>query len=201
VVTGILMLSLVASAEAISKPIAIGSNSPSLPSAPAVAVDSTGTAYTAWLNPPADTKLTFCKVSIAAPRCAPVSLPDPDPSHAQYFDPPSVLVAGTTVRVFEEVDGAANQNQNGMYEWVSTDGGATFAPFPYALSYTAVGDTAGTQDPRVEVRERVHPTAGATARWASAISSRTAWMSPSRNSSMGSGSPLTIDSKNCLRSW
>jgi hypothetical protein len=31
-----------------------------------------------------------------------------------------------------------------MYEWISTDGGATFSPLSYAVSYTAVGDSAGT---------------------------------------------------------
>jgi hypothetical protein len=143
VIAGMLMLCFAASASAISKPIAIGSNTRGLPSTPAVAVDPTGAAYIAWLNPPADTTLTFCKVPVGATKCDPVSLPDPDPSHAQYFDPPSVLVNGTIVRVFEEVDGAANNNQNGMYEWISTDGGASFSPFPYAISYTAVGDTAG----------------------------------------------------------
>ena len=144
VVTGILMLGFAAGAEAISKPIAIGSNAPSLPSTPAVAVDPSGTAYIVWLNPPADTTLTFCKVPVGATGCSPVSLPVPDPSHAQYFDPPSVLVNGTDVYVFEEVDGAANDNQNGIYEWFSTDGGATFSPLPHAVSYTAVGDTMGT---------------------------------------------------------
>jgi hypothetical protein len=143
VVTGILMLGFAAGAGAVSKPIAIGSNAPSLPSTPAVAVDPTGTAYIVWLTPPADTVLNFCKVSVAAPRCNPVTLQVPNPSHAQYFDPPSVFVFGAEVRVFEEVDGAAN-NQNGMDEWISTDGGATFTLFPYSLSYTAVGDTAGT---------------------------------------------------------
>ncbi len=143
-VTGMLMLGLATGAQALSKPIAIGSNAPSLPSSPAVAVDPAGTAYIAWLTPPADTVLNFCKVAVAAATCNPVTLQVPDPSHAQYFDPPSVLVSGTVVRVFEDVDRAANQNQDGMYEWISTDGGATFTPFPYALSYTAVGDTAGT---------------------------------------------------------
>jgi hypothetical protein len=144
VVIGMLMLSFAAGADAISKPIAIGSNASGLPSTPAVAVDPTGAAYIAWLNPPADTVLTFCKLAVGATKCDPVSLTAPDPSHAQYFDPPSILVNGTDVYVFEDVGGAANQNQDGMYEWVSTDGGATFTPLPYAVSYTAVGDTAGT---------------------------------------------------------
>ncbi len=37
--------------------------------------------------------------------------------------------------------------------------------------------------------------------WARAISSRTFCSRPSRSSSTGSGSPFTIPSKNCLRSW
>src|SRR6202035_4718449 len=82
--------------------------------------------------------------SKAAPHCAPVELPIPDPSHARFFDPPSVLVNGTTVDVFEDVDGAGNNHMNGMDEWISTDGGATFTQFPYSLSNTQVGDSTGT---------------------------------------------------------
>ena len=37
--------------------------------------------------------------------------------------------------------------------------------------------------------------------WACAISSRTSCSRPSRSSATGSGSPFTIPSKNCLRSW
>jgi hypothetical protein len=144
VVTGTMMLGFATGAQALSRPIAIGSNAPSLPSTPAVAVDAAGVAYVAWLSSSADTVLDFCKIAGGATGCNRVALPVPDPSHAQYFDPPSVLVSGTTVRVFETVDGAADQNLDGMYEWVSTDGGSTFSPFPYALSYTAIGDTAGT---------------------------------------------------------
>ena len=60
-----------------------------------------------------------------------MSLTVPDPSHARYFDPPSVLVNGTDVYVFEVVDGDLNDdNDNGMYEWVSTDGGTTFTALP-----------------------------------------------------------------------
>ena len=150
VVTGAVALAFAASAEAISKPITIGANTQGEPSQPAVAVDSTGTAYIVWDDQiatgtqPADTVLNFCKVSTAAPHCSPVELPIPDPSSALFFDPPSVLVNGTTVRVFEEVDGAVNQNEDGIDEWISTDGGATFTQFPYSLSNPQVGDTEGT---------------------------------------------------------
>jgi len=140
VVTGILMLGFAAGAQAISKPIAIGSNASGLPSTPAIAVDSTGTVYTAWLNPQTSTTLTFCKLPVGAIKCNPVVLTVPDPSQALGFDPPSVLVNGSDVYVFEYVNG----NENGMNEWVSTDGGATFTAVPYAVSYTEVGDSTGT---------------------------------------------------------
>jgi hypothetical protein len=120
--TSAVALAFSASAEAVSSPITIGANTSGPPSQPAVAVDSTGTAYIVWDDQiatgsqPADTVLNFCKVSNAAPRCAPVELHVPDPSHARFFDPPSVLVGGTTVRVFEDVDGAGNQHGDGMDE-------------------------------------------------------------------------------------
>ncbi len=148
--TSAVALAFAASAEAVSKPIKIGANTSGLPSQPAVAVDSTGTAYIVWddqiatAGQPADTLLNFCKVSNAAPHCAPVELQIPDPSDARFFDPPSVLVSGTTVRVFETVDGASNNNENGMDEWVSADGGSTFTQSPYSVSNTKVGDTEGT---------------------------------------------------------
>jgi hypothetical protein len=44
-------------------------------------------------------------------------------------------------------------------------------------------------------------TADECARWAAAITSRTAPSSPSRSRSTGSGCPFTIPSKNALRSW
>jgi len=149
VATSAVALAFATSAGAVSSPFAIGSNTTGLPSQPAVAVDPTGTAYIVWDDQiagsqPADTMLNFCKVSKAAPHCAPVELPIPDPSHAQFFDPPSVLIVGTTVRVFEDVDGAGNNHMNGMDEWISTDGGATFSQFPYSLSNTQVGDSTGT---------------------------------------------------------
>jgi hypothetical protein len=144
VVVIVVALAFAGSAEAISKPLMIGSNALGLPSQPAVTVDGTGTAYIVWAQLPSDTVLNFCKIPPGATGCNPVKLTIPDPSEAQFFDPPSVLVNGTTVRVFEEVDGASNQEQDGMDEWLSTDGGATFSPFTYSLSDTQVGDTQGT---------------------------------------------------------
>ena len=149
IAAGAMVLAFAASAEAVSSPFTIGANTSGLPSQPAVAVDSTGAAYIVWDDQiatgsqPTDTVLNFCKVLTAAPHCSPVELQVPNPSQARFFDPPSVLVSGTTVRVFEDVDGAAN-GQDGVDEWLSTDGGATFTQFPFSLSNTEVGDTEGT---------------------------------------------------------
>src|SRR3954451_13297370 len=52
---------------------------------------------------------------------------------------------------------------------------------------------------RVEVGELAH--AGAAEVCAAAMMSRTACVSPARSSAIGSGSPLTMPSKNSLRSW
>ena len=137
------LLCFTSTALGLAKPVKIGSNTTGLPSVPAVAVDAAGALYAVWDDQPADTSLTFCKVAIGQVACGPVQLTVPDPSHAEFFDPPSVIVAGTTVRVFEEVDGAGNRHFDGYDEWISTDGGATFTMFPFSLSWTGVGDTAG----------------------------------------------------------
>jgi hypothetical protein len=149
-VASALALGFAARADAISKPVRIGANTTGLPSQPAVAVDSAGEAYVVWDNQiatgtrPADTVLNFCKLAVGEVGCSSVELSIPDPSAAQFFDPPSVLVNGSDVYVYEEVDGAADQQLDGMDGWVSTDGGATFTQLPFSISDTQVGDTAGT---------------------------------------------------------
>jgi hypothetical protein len=145
----VLALACASSAQALGKPVAIGANATSLPSQAAVAVDSAGVAYIAWDDPvaaasqPSSTVMEFCKVAIGATGCSPIQLKVPDPAHAQFFDPPSVLVNGTDVYVFEYVDGAPN-NDDGMNEWVSLDGGASFTRVGDAMSFSFVGDTGGT---------------------------------------------------------
>jgi hypothetical protein len=146
-VASALALSFASRADAISKPIKIGANTSGLPSQPAVAVDSTGTAYIVWDNQIGTGSrpvLNFCKLAVGATNCSPVELTIPDPAEAQFFDPPSVLVNGSNVWVFEDVDGAADQELDGMDGWLSTDGGATFSRLPFSVSNTQVGDTDGT---------------------------------------------------------
>ena len=58
----------------------------------------------------------------------------------------------------------------------------------------------GGEDRR-DGRPRAQRYAEACVRWAAAMRSSTARSSPARSSAIGSGSPLTIDSKNALRSW
>lgn len=142
VVAVVLALTMSASALAISKPFAIGVNTIGQPTPPAVAVDPAGAAYVVW-NQPSNTVLDFCKLAVGATGCSPVQLPIPNPAQALFFDPPSVLVNGADVYVFEEVNGAP-KNDDGIDEWVSINGGSTFTRVPYAVGETGVGDSAGT---------------------------------------------------------
>ena len=71
-----------------------------------------------------------------------------------------------------------------------------------SLAGQRLGRRGGTGRPAGRTRAPApRAQAGAWVRWAAAMMSRTAWLSPSRRSSIGSGSPLTIDSKKALRSW
>ena len=65
----------------------------------------------------------------------------------------------------------------------------------------AVGDAVEARGRAADVVEVDHAAAGVCVRCAAAIRSRTASSSPARSSATGSGSPLTISSKNALRSW
>lgn len=125
-------------------PITIGTNSLSLPSQPAVAVDSSGTAYIAWLQPNG-TQIDFCTMPTGATGCSPVALKVPDPSTDAFFDPPSVLLAGGQVYVFEYVHSTSNDDNTGFDEYVSSDGGSTFTPHTDAVSY--MFPYSGTSDP------------------------------------------------------
>jgi hypothetical protein len=133
----VLALPAGASATTIARPVAIGSNMATVP--PAIAVDASGNAYIAWLSSN-DAVLDFCKVPLADPKCEPVALSVPDPTATMDGTvSPSVIVSGNIVYVFDGVDGATNDDYNGEYLWTSTNAGASFNQFPYAVS--------GLQDP------------------------------------------------------
>ena len=137
-------LALPPSASAVGRPITIGSNPASFPTQAAVAVDASGTAYIAWGVGSPQKQMDFCKVPAGATSCSPVVLPAP--AGGTLFDPPSVLIAGGAVYVFEDVVGATNTHQNGVNEWASADGGSSFTPWPTAVGWVP-NNAAGTTNP------------------------------------------------------
>ncbi len=140
------MLAIPGAALAASAPIAIGSNTIRSSSQPAVAVDSAGTGYVAWLPPStvSASTLDFCKLPVGATSCAPVAI---TVAAGSLFDPPSVLLSGGDVYVFETVGGSSDDDQDGMDEWVSTDGGASFTQTADAISSLPIGNVEASMNP------------------------------------------------------
>lgn len=118
-------------AYGLSPPIKIGSNHTSEPTQAAIAVGSSGTAYIAWQDP-SGTQMNFCAVPTTASGCTPVALTVP--AGGTLEDPPTVLLEGGGVFVFEEVGGATDDNQDGLVAWVSSNGGASFTQDPDAVA-------------------------------------------------------------------
>ena len=137
------------SAWAASSPIKIGANTSNGASTAAVAVDSSGTAYIAWLIPSTVNANTidFCKLPAGATSCAPVAITVTGHPEASFSDPPSVLISGGDIYVFETVGGDNNDDQDGMDEFVSSDGGASFTLTSDAISDLPVGNVSATTNP------------------------------------------------------
>ena len=123
-------------------PVTVGS-APSVP--PAVAVDASGTGYVVWEQ--SSTKLSFCKLASAATSCSPVTLEVADPSSDQFFGPPSVLLEPGHIYVLAIVVGGSDID--GINEFVSTDGGASFNLEPHAVGF--VGGDSGPAGPAIEL--------------------------------------------------
>lgn len=117
-------------------PVTVGS-APS--ERPAVAVDASGTAYAVWQQ--STTKLSFCKLDGAATSCDPVTLEVPDQATDQFFGPPSVLLEPGHIYVLDVVVGSSDED--GLNEFVSSDGGATFSVVPHAVGFVGNGGAAG----------------------------------------------------------
>ncbi len=101
---------------------------------PAVAVDSSGTAYVAWANTkdlaPVTTNIVqYCVLPAGATSCSHSGNLVPADG-GQYIDRVQVLVDGSTVVVLADVYGTAGASA-GEYipeqEWQSTNGGASFS--------------------------------------------------------------------------
>ena len=123
-------------------PVTVGS-APSV--LPAVAVDASGTAYVVWEQ--SSTKLSFCKLASSSTSCSPVTLEVADPSSDQFFGPPSVLLEPGHIYVLAIALGGSDID--GINEFVSTDGGASFNLEPHAVGF--VGGDSGPTGPAIEL--------------------------------------------------
>ena len=123
-------------------PVTVGS-APSVP--PAVAVDSSGTAYVVWQQ--SSTKLSFCKLASAATNCKPVTLELPDPASDEFFGAPSVILEPGHIYVLDIAVGGSDLD--GINEFVSTDGGTSFNLEPHAVGF--VGGDSEPAGPAVEL--------------------------------------------------
>ena len=131
-------------AVALATPSAAGASTIGQGSLPGLAVDSAGTAYIAWVGTENPASLQFCRLPRGAAAC--------DIRHA-------ITAPGTTAnRAFVTVSGArvavvqyryplSGPEPPGMYEFISTDGGATFdagrrvGTIPFFEAVKGPGDT------------------------------------------------------------
>jgi hypothetical protein len=93
---------------------------------PAVAVDSSGTAFIAWADErgPAYT-VRYCTIPAGATGCSHVNVLTPAGGKEPVIDGVHVLVDGSTVVILADVYGVGEEYEPEQ-EWTSTDGGATF---------------------------------------------------------------------------
>ena len=93
---------------------------------PAVAVDSSGTAYVAWADDlgPADT-IHYCAIPAGATGCTHSGVLTPAGGATPAIDRVQVLVDDATVVLLADVYGVGEEYEQEQ-EWTSTDGGATF---------------------------------------------------------------------------
>ncbi len=140
VVTAAMLVFAVSALAVSGKPIVAGT--PLSNEAPAVAVDSSGTAYIAWNDDKgvggAPDFVQYCVIPAGASACSHTGNLMPADS-AGYIDGVQVLADGGTVVILADVYGAAG-GSGGDYEpeqeWQSTDGGATFNIVNGGLSVT-----------------------------------------------------------------
>ena len=125
------------SAAALSgSPINIGS-APD-PYQASVAVDAAGTAYIAWpvKSPPSNlgaNGINWCTISVGATACThsgQLLMSGGGGASAQGVSQNdiTVLLDGSTVRIFVDVGSAAAFSDMPIQEWISTDGGASYQP-------------------------------------------------------------------------
>jgi hypothetical protein len=124
-------------------PLAVGSGTGA---PPALAVDAAGTAYVVWQQ--SSTRLSFCGVANSPASCSPVMLEVAEPAQEEFFGTPSVLLAPGRIYVLDGVIGGSDDLE-GIDEFVSTDGGASFSLEPHAVGL--VGGDSAPAGPAVEL--------------------------------------------------
>jgi hypothetical protein len=122
-ITAVLLLTFGASATArAATPLTVG-----IGYKPGVAVDAAGTAYVAWYGSENTASLQFCRLPRGAAACDLTvhNLAAPGTSLSR----PAVVVSGTRVAVIEyRYPQTGSDPPPGVWEFLSTDGGASFDP-------------------------------------------------------------------------
>jgi hypothetical protein len=113
------VLAVLAPAAGAATPVTIGAGHK-----PGVAVDPAGTAYIAWYGPESNvTSLHFCRLPRGASACAvATTIAAPGTTLSRPF----VTVDGATVRVISYRYGLIGPRFDEIWQFTSTDGGATF---------------------------------------------------------------------------
>lgn len=108
---------------ALAGPSAAGAMTIGQGSLPGLAVDAAGTAYIAWAGPDNPASLQFCRLPRGATACdVQHAIAAPGTTASRAF----VTVSGTRVAVVQYRYPQSGSEPAGMYEFISTDGGATF---------------------------------------------------------------------------
>jgi hypothetical protein len=105
-----------------ARPLVLGAGS-----RPGLAVDAGGTGYIAWNGAESPSTLQFCRLPRGGSACAsrhPIAVPELTTSGSRPF----LTVSGAAVRVIQFRYPTGGASLAGVYEFVSTDSGATFGP-------------------------------------------------------------------------
>jgi hypothetical protein len=133
VASAVVLVCAAGAQASVGTPIALG---PANGGASSVAVDSAGTAYIAWTNHTTVKQISFCRLPVGATSCQPlVQIPTPSAA-ADFLDPPTVMLSGGDVYLFEQVFEGSDAHENGILEYVSSTNPIAFTQAPdYAVSF------------------------------------------------------------------
>jgi hypothetical protein len=136
-------------AAAAGPPVTIGPGSSDWQTPPAVAVDASGTAYVAWVDPGQES-VDYCVLPNGASSCSPAGTLEPEfgLGSSTSFDLQGelqVVIAGGEVSVLATADASGEDSTNvPTLEWQAPDGTANFAPVDGGDSIAATLQSPGT---------------------------------------------------------